>query len=191
MNKVIAFMLGATAGSLITWKLIEKKYKEIADEEIEAIREHYRSKQELVEGLSNADANYAKIEKVDTVEADKISYNKLITDLEYASDDVTIITTQEDDKWAPHVIAPEEFGEMTGYETKSWTYYADFVLADENDEIVIAPESIIGDGLEHFGEYEDDSVYVRNDNNECDYEILKHNKTFSEINSKYVNRDDD
>ena len=37
------------------------------------------------------------------------------------------------------------------------------------------------DALDHFGEYEDDSVYIRDEINEMDYEILKSEKKFSEI----------
>lgn len=38
-----------------------------------------------------------------------------------------------------------------------------------------------GDSLEHFGEYEDDSVYVRNDAKKCDYEILLDQRNYQEI----------
>ena len=39
MNKLFIFSLGAAAGSLLTWKLIEKKYKDLADEEIASVVE--------------------------------------------------------------------------------------------------------------------------------------------------------
>lgn len=181
MNKVIIFVLGATAGSLVTWKLLEKKYKQIADEEIEAVRDYYKKKDDLQQALLlDNKTEEVRLEERPAKE-DKISYNKQITDLGYTSDDATIIVDQGEDYILPYVIAPEEFDTLDGFDTKSWTYYADGVLTDENDDIVMEPERIIGDGLEHFGEYEDDSVYVRNDNTECDYEILKHDKTFDEI----------
>ena len=45
MNKsifgVIGFVLGAAAGSLVTWKLIEKKYQQIADEEVASVKKAY------------------------------------------------------------------------------------------------------------------------------------------------------
>lgn len=37
------------------------------------------------------------------------------------------------------------------------------------------------DSLNHFGEYEDDSVFVRNDARKCDYEILLDQRTYSEV----------
>ena len=81
----------------------------------------------------------------------------------------------------PYVIAPEEFGEMDGYNTISLTYYADNVLADDIDELVEDVDETVGlDSLNHFGEYEDDSVFVRNDRLRSDYEILRDNRTYED-----------
>ena len=44
MGKILAFIFGAAAGSLVTWKLVDTKYKKLADEEIESIREYYRNR---------------------------------------------------------------------------------------------------------------------------------------------------
>ena len=58
----------------------------------------------------------------------------------------------------------------------------DGVLADENDEVIEDVEDAVGiDSLNHFGEYEDDSVFVRNDARKCDYEILLDQRTYSEV----------
>ena len=41
------------------------------------------------------------------------------------------------------------------------------------DNIIEDVEGTVGtDSLTHFGEYEDDSVFVRNDEKQIDYEIL-------------------
>lgn len=188
MKNVIAFVLGGTVGSLITWKLLEKKYKQIADEEIEAVREHYRKKDALVDNLEEdkkrIDDIFDKALK-DEYPSEKTNYDKLITDLGYVNDDATLIVDQGEEGVAPYVISPDEFGEMPGFDTESWTHYADGILATDDLEIISDLENIIGDGLEHFGEYgEDDSVYVRNENLKCDYEILKHDKTFEEISAR-------
>jgi hypothetical protein len=71
------------------------------------------------------------------------------------------------------------------------TYYADDVLALEyadrdtgeiKYDVIDDVEHTIGaDSLTHFGEYEDDSVHVRNDRLECDYEILRDYRKFSDI----------
>jgi hypothetical protein len=82
----------------------------------------------------------------------------------------------------PYVITPEEFGDLDDYETISLTYYADLILADDNDVIVDDIEDVVGfDSLNSFGEYEDDSVFVRNDRLKCDYEILLDQRKYSDV----------
>ena len=81
-----------------------------------------------------------------------------------------------------YVISPEQFGENEDYDQISLTYYADQVLADENDEMIEDVEEMVGfESLSHFGEYEDDSVFVRNDDRKCDYEILMDQRLYSDV----------
>ena len=84
---------------------------------------------------------------------------------------------------APYVISPGEFGEMNGYTQISLTYFDDGILSDENGVIIDEPEDIVGDALNHFGEYEEDSVFVRSDPKRCDYEILRDLRSYAEFRS--------
>ena len=80
------------------------------------------------------------------------------------------------------MIPPEEFGEIEGYVQSSFTYYADKVLTDEDDHIIDDAEDIVGaDFYKHFGEYEEDSVFIRNDGKKHDYEILKDFRSYSDV----------
>ena len=82
----------------------------------------------------------------------------------------------------PYVISPDEFGEFEDYERISLSYYADQILADEDDEKVEDVDNVVGlESLTHFGEFEDDSVFVRNDRLKCDYEILLDQRTYSDV----------
>ena len=83
----------------------------------------------------------------------------------------------------PYVISPDNYGENDNYTQISLVYYAgDEVLADDEDEVVEDIEDTVGeDFAEHFGEYEDDSVFIRNDRLRCDYEILRDNRSFSDV----------
>ena len=86
------------------------------------------------------------------------------------------------DIYKPYVIRPEEFGEIEEYECISLTYYHDKVLADGDDVMIKDVEDLIGsESLSHFGKYEDDSVFVRNDRIKCDFEILLDDRKYSEI----------
>lgn len=192
MKNVLIFLSGAAIGSVVTWKIIEKKYKDLADEEIESVKETFKTRNErpTVIGVDISDEDDQQTDttllyangSIEKVNDEVINYSKIASEYIPSTEDLENATVEVEvgkEEKAIEVIPPEEFGDM-GYPTKSWTYYSDFILADENDEIVTDPESIIGDALDHFGEYEDDSVYVRNDNTECEYEILKHEKAYTQ-----------
>lgn len=197
MNKVFIFLLGAGIGSLVTWKIIDEKYKRIADEEIESVIEHYKEKEKNNTSvkITSDGIEIRKDEKVVTsINAPETpwgpdpSYKEIISPYTSSEDedDYVVETEPQEESIAPYVISPEEFGEF-GNKTVSLMYYADGILADDDDVIVSDPENVIGDALSHFGEYEDDAVHVRDENTETDYEILLSEKTFDEILHKEGN----
>lgn len=89
----------------------------------------------------------------------------------------------ENEAEKPFVIAPEEFGEMDGYKTVSLTYYNDDVLTDERGKIIKNVDAVVGvDSLATFGQYEEDSVFVRNPKHKTDYEILADERCYYDQN---------
>ena len=92
----------------------------------------------------------------------------------------------------PYVIEPIEFGELDDYKTFELTYYEDGILEDEDYDVVKNPEEILGPyALGSFGEYEDDSVFVRNERLHADFQILKDYRTYDEARSIGPGRVDD
>lgn len=195
MKNLLCFVAGAAIGSVVTWKLIEKKYKDLADEEIESVIETFKNRKpritkdnvkETVEKVINKYKEPKEIVE-DIVTAEKYSIEN---EEEIDEDDESNYTIDVDpgvEVIVPYVITPGQFGEYSEYGTKTLTYYADNVLTDEIDNPITSEEmeTMIGpDALDHFGEYEDDSVYIRDEMNEMDYEILKSEKTFSEIQER-------
>lgn len=189
----LSFIVGASAGSLITWKFVEKKYKQIAQEEIDSVKETYAKmrKDDLEAKQADLEAAKAKLhpaesEKVETpeVQPEEVKeYEDVITRHNYTSYSNNINEKGGDVMTdIPYVISPDEFGDYPDYETISLTYYNDKVLTDEYNEIVDDIDDLIGeDSLNHFGEYEDDSVFVRNDALKVDYEILLDSANYSDI----------
>lgn len=192
MKNLLCFVAGAAIGSVVTWKLIEKKYKDLADEEIESVIETFKNrkpritKDEVKETVEKVINKYKEPKEIveDIVTAERYSIEN---EEEIDEDDESNYTVNVDngiEVITPYVITPEQFGEYNEYGTKTLTYYADNVLTDEIDNPITSDEMVtmIGpDALDHFGEYEDDSVYIRDETNEMDYEILKSEKMFSEI----------
>lgn len=182
------FVAGAMIGSATTWYFVKKKYEKIAQEEIDSVKEVFAKKDfgSQVKEMTKAGEEIAKGFNDGIRQAAEQAKDK--PDLErYAAMIQKYGGTVSEEKEAPmkekfpYVIPPEEFGEFEDYERISLTYYADGVLADDNNEIVDDVEDIVGDALDHFGEYEDDSVFVRCDERKCDYEILLDQRTFSEV----------
>ena len=167
----VAFILGAAAGSALTWQFAKKKYEQIAQEEIDSVKEAFSKKEKpAVERTDTPVKTAQRADKPGIVEYAAMLHEKDHTSYtgKEAADKMREPFVEK-----PYVISPEEFGEFEEYEKISLTYYANQILTDENDEIVDDVEEIVGfDSLTHFGEYEDDSVFVRNDRLKCDYEIL-------------------
>lgn len=181
MNKLFIFAAGATIGSVVTWKFLKTKYERIAQEEIESVKEVFSRKEETFDTDSTDEDIYE-----DTSE-DLNEMNNILQDSNYTAkneEEGETETVKDREYGHPYVIKPEEFGEKYNYETVSLTYYADGVLADDFDEVIEAGEidDMVGlDSLETFGEYEDDSVFVRNDEMETDFEILLDERNFYDL----------
>ena len=163
MNKktILAFFMGATVGSIVTWKFLKTKYEL-----------YYEEDEELFEDDAEEDTDEAEPEPINEIDEkpDLSVYTAKLKEQGYLQD---VEEGGTDDMKKPYVISPDEYGEMDDYDLYSYTYYADKVLADENNEPIEDVDQRIGlESLNHFGEYGDDSVYVRNDELKADYEIL-------------------
>lgn len=169
LSKIFMFTAGAAIGSAVTWKVVKTKYERIAQEEIESVREVYERSSKDEEPTEESDEE--EDENID-------GYKDMIDSLGYTK----TIEKEEDDVSEPYVIAPEEYDE-NGYETVSLYYYEDGVLENAiTREVIENANELVGDDfVNHFGEYEDDSVFVRNDKIKTDFEILKDGGYYSEV----------
>lgn len=171
VSNIICFVAGAAVGTLATWKYFKDKYEKLAKEEIDSVVEVFSRR--------NEDTEEEKIETDDEEPAitkeDKAEYKNIVSELGYSKEDESM--SKNDNR--PYVISPEEFGD--DYDTTTLTYYADGVLTDEDDEPIPTEDidELVGlDNLETFGLYEDDSVFVRDDINKLDIEILRDESSY-------------
>lgn len=182
---LLAFIAGVGVGSVCTWQLLKRKYEQIAQEEIDSVKAVYverknveKAEKSFLEGLQEG------LKKKETQDNEDLKEYKSIIQKEGYTDYSRRVEEKKGDLFTekPYVILPEEFGEFEDYEKISLTYYADKVLADENDEEVDDVDENVGEeSLNHFGEYEDDSVFVRNDRLKCDYEILLDQRNYYDV----------
>lgn len=182
----IAFVAGAAVGVAASWRVLDTKYKKLADKEIASVKELFYSKpvENNEEPDENEEEEFEQSPEEDFTEEDKEEYVNLASNYtNYATKSVVEeepnveITDSE-----PYVISPVELGDCD-YDVIDLIYYeGDNTLTDEEDEIINDVGELIGwESLEHFGEYEDDSVCVRNDVRKVDYEVLLDVRKYSEV----------
>lgn len=182
MNKgatfIFGIVLGAAAGIAVSWKYFKDKYEKIAKEEIDSVIEKFTDMKKTKSDQPKKEQNKAtesELNELATLVHDEGYFNYADIDSGEEEDE------DEENTQKPYVIAPSEFGEADDYEVISLYYYADGVLTDSFDEIIVDVDAIVGkESLNHFGEYEDDSVFVRNDRLKADYEILLDVRTWSQ-----------
>lgn len=172
----VCFAAGSAAGFMTAQKLLKDKYEQLAQDEIDSVKAVF-CKHETVKGEKPTETGVDSAPKANTHE--KVNYRKYGESLKY-------IQKQEEPQMEmkPRIISPDEFGEQDGYDEISLTYYADKTLTDDRDHPMDEDEieeTVGKDSLKHFGEYEPDSVFVRNDRLKADYEILMDPRTYAQV----------
>lgn len=167
LSNIFIFAAGAAIGAAVTWKFVKTKYERIAQEEIDSMKEYYvRKNEEKVEDSASSATNTSTPTTVEELVT-------TVNDLEYAND--AEVPKREETKRPsePYIVSPEEFY-ASGYEVTTLRYWANGIYTNDEGEIVEDAWHFIKiDPEEHFGEYEDDAVHVRNDEMKTDFEILR------------------
>lgn len=170
LKTIFAFSLGAAVGSVVTWRVLKPKYEQMAQKDVNDVKEYYKKLYSV-----NEPEEAIIVDKKEVAEAteivEKLGYSTFTKEKKG-------VDVKDEKPLSPYVISPDEFDEI-GYETSSLTYYADGVLVDESDNVIEDVDGLIGlDSLETFGRYEDDSVFVRNDDIQTDFEILRDERCY-------------
>lgn len=185
LSSTLIFLGGAVIGSAVTYKVLKTRYEQLMKEEVDSVKEVFAR-------ISGVDIS--EEEPVDTIDCNKEPTEEEVVNEIIASEGYTSSNTEKPQKGGPgpmksdrpYIITPEEFRELEdeGYETVVLSYYTDGVLADDSHFIVEDIDSVVGaDFADHFGEYEDDSVHVRNDRLKTDYEILLEARAYKDVKS--------
>ena len=176
LSRVIIFCGGVFIGGFLTWDFFKTKYEKIADEEIASVKETFEHRE------PRPDKNY----KVEETLKGNDAYINIIDSNGYRNYSNTAIETDKKGGTAdmelkqPYVITPEQYEDNVDYTKVSLTWYNDEVLEDDWGN-VLDPDDVIGrDALKTFGQYEKDSVFVRDDDEQIDYEVLLDTRSYKE-----------
>lgn len=191
LSKIICFATGALIGSVVTWKLLDIRYERLMHEECESIKTELKRLYDIEEEPVEKEEEPKKdiFENHSTEELAQTDIREYAARLaENGYTDYANLSTNEkkgEDIVRPYIIEPEQYGEIEDYDLASLTYYADGVLADDVDDRIEDVDNVVGtESLTHFGDYEPDAVFVRNDERKTDYEILRVNENYSDVNNE-------
>ena len=159
----IFWACGAICGFGVSYMMLKRKYENLIQEEIESVKAVYKKNQDV----KDKETEESPIDKADSI-INQNGYNPL----RYGA----VKSIQ--------VISPDEFGDEPDYEKIELSYYDDGFLTDDNDEIINDSKKIIGDALEHFGEYEENVVMVVNHELQVYYEIIRDTRRYVDVVSK-------
>lgn len=174
VTKILIFAAGAVTGAFVAWKTLKTKYEELAEEEINSVKEVFEKNREREMGQPDEERTSPDISDK---EVDK--YHELLRENGYTYDKKKPKKTSAHYN---HIIPPNEFGEYSEYDEMSLIYYADQIVAEEDGSIVEDVEKVIGfESLTHFGEYAEDTVYVRNDRYKSYYEVYKDSRNYADV----------
>lgn len=180
LSNVVMFAVGAAIGSAVTWKFVKTKYEQIAQEEIDSVKETYSKRAESEAQLEKLEHGLKKTiddmqKQIDANEHADIIRNAGYTD--YAITERKVIDVDR-----PYVIDEDEYDTLDDYESEELLYYSDGVLADYYGDVVDDVDDMVGlDNLKVLVEDDDvDSVYIRNDARRFDYEVLFDLRPYSE-----------
>lgn len=180
-SKVLWFTAGAVIGAAVTCNYFKTKYERLYQEDVESVKRAFSTPQQSEPVEDDTEEEDVFAPDPEEVEA----YNNIISDQGYSTEHVAPVKSVGKEVKGvsrPRVISPAEFATEDDYEVYSLTYYADGVLTDEQGNPIQDVDSMVGlESLTHFGEYERDSVHVRNDSEKCDYEILRDLSNYSDV----------
>lgn len=169
----LSFVAGGVIGSIATYFLVnnklKKEYEKRANDDINQMREYY-----------NEQINKEIPEKEQVAEEEKGEELFNPKELKEKVDEFGY-SGEEEEMYTPEIIAPEESWERD-YPTISLTFYeGDGILSDDRGKIIKNAKELVGDDFtNHFGEYEEDCVYVLNEKHKVYYEILRDTGSYSE-----------
>lgn len=202
LKGILIFASGVVVGAIAASFYLRIDQDEREAEVAESIKKaygwydsHEKKDDDSEEVISNEEAiMYRKISKESAYGYDKL-FESSSSILDINVDPAQKEHPQEDINETPYIISPETYeayetalsydGEEISvpvYDKLCLIYYdKDGVLVGENTGEIMNPEETIGaEALRRFGEYAEDTVYVRNERLGADYEVVREHASYSE-----------
>lgn len=209
LNIGIGFVGGITFGFFVGQKITKKKYENLADEEVESVKKTFekfqseraesnikesskKEKEDLIDysehlpvETNKTEIGFSKKEMEEYIDYSKPYRGTPESENRIAGEPLSKREGSFDEGKLPYLITPEEFAD-SHYESKSLFYYVDKVLTDDDYNVILNPEELLGpDALENFGMYESDAIHIRDDSKGMDYEVLLDERHYKKVKASF------
>ena len=203
MNKIIifgaGFLVGAAVGTVVTVfayqnekkKWIEKaadlptkeEKEEIVNTDAKELADYYI--QQLIDlgvEVSREDIEYDQYDDGHTVETSR-TRTSLVNPIEEEEDEDEVEDLEDgpiEPNPDPYEVPDHEFGNREFYDSATLQYYKlDHTMTDDNYEMVDDWQNHVGYIEERLEEEDKDAIYIRNEVEQTDYEILIYNYSYA------------
>ena len=167
LQTILIVIASAGISGAAGYFIAKKKYEKKADEEIESVKKAFN---EHLNELTKSG------EKIDIPMTRNGYSKKKSSEKKFVEGEKGATSNDE-----PYIISPDDFM-ASSYESSTLLYYADGVLADDDNNVISSYIGLIGPkALNSFGQYQEDTVFVRNDKLKTDFEIILDTREFSKI----------
>lgn len=186
MNKLLIFLGGAAVGGLTATIYFKRKIDSLEEEYQKIATDAYNkyiSDFNIEVGYSHGDKDIQIISDIPNkgyvsgidIGNDEDKYTEIVKEYNNQEENET------EDNIMPYIITPEEYGDDDDYDTKVLTAFTDKVVLDEDNCMVDI--GYFGDAINkkiYSKKNKDTSIFVRDENEKVDYEIIKENISFEE-----------
>ena len=163
LTGVMSFFFGVAVGYIVADKRLRRQYEKKTREAVESVKQAYKPKEAP-----------GHEEQLDTKQ-DPLSPSDISGEDERKEE--PIMAHKE-----PYEISPQEFASRKGYDSRQLIACSDGIITFDDGEIVNDEEMLLGDDIhELLAGAEGESVYIRNDTECCDYEIVQDERVYEDI----------
>ena len=189
VKNIVIFISGLGMGAAGMWFGLKAYYEELANEEIQSVKDWYREKENYaepgeVETLSDEDKKEYEVDDTNEEEPD---YREIIERMNYSD----FSKKKEEPEEMPedtinngsYIITPDDFIDNPNYDKVTLTYFEDDeIFTDIEENVIPDGNTLVGnDNLKSFGEYEENTLFVRNELLGTDYEVILEEGSYAEF----------
>lgn len=192
MNKLLIFLGGAAVGGLTATIYFKRKIDSLEEEYQKIATDAYNKYVgEFNSAAKNVDEFAVNYPTEDVQITSNIANRGYVSGIDVGNDEdeyteiVKEYNNQEEneteDNIMPYIITPEEYGDDDDYDTKVLTAFTDKVVLDEDN--CMADIEYFGDAINkkiYSKKNKDTSIFVRDENEKVDYEIIKENISYED-----------